>query len=270
MAKQYRKPHKYKKRKPIYRNRFFWLWLLFFIFLSSLFYFLFLADFFQIKHINLFSGFEEVPEDELNYLIYEKLESNIFFFPSKSIFLMNLNEVKSDILKKFPQIAQVKISRKFPDGLDVLVSKRKISAVFCQANSENQEEKCFAVDKEGVAYKEEFFFRPVIKKPSFDSEINLGEKVIEKKDLAGILEINYCFEKNLNIVIKEFTIFPDGRLTVLTEQKWEVYFSLHEDVKWQLTKLKALLKEKIPEEKRSSLEYIELRFGNFANPKYRD
>jgi len=37
-----------------------------------------------------------------------------------------------------------------------------------------------------------------------------------------------------------------------------------------LTKLKLLLDEKIPIRKRGDLEWIELRFGNFANPKYKD
>ncbi|MDP1538585.1 MAG: hypothetical protein Q8M00_00960, partial [bacterium] len=93
---------------------------------------------------------------------------------------------------------------------------------------------------------------------------------IEKEDLISILEINSQLEENLNILIKGFIISSREKLIVLTQEGWELYFNLQEDVKWQLAKLKALLEEKIPPEKRKNLEYIELRFGNFANPKYKD
>ncbi len=59
------------------------------------------------------------------------------------------------------------------------------------------------------------------------------------------------------------------KLTALTQGGWELYFNPRGDIKWQLTKLKVLLDEKIPPEKRKDLQWIELRFGNFANPKYR-
>jgi len=54
---------------------------------------------------------------------------------------------------------------------------------------------------------------------------------------------------------------------------WEIYFNLQKDQKdidWQLVKLRAVLEEKIPSENRKDLEYIELRFGNFAPYKYKD
>ena len=43
-----------------------------------------------------------------------------------------------------------------------------------------------------------------------------------------------------------------------------------ERVEWQLTKLEVNLKEEIPPESRKNLEYIELRFGNFAPYKYKE
>jgi len=267
MTRRYRKPHRYKKKKPFYRYGVFWFLILALVFLSALFYFLFLADFFQVKSID-FSGLEEIPESDLSSLIYQKLENRILFFSSKSIFLANLGRIESSILERFPQIARAEISRRFPDKLDVLILKRKISAVFCP--EERQE--CFTVDKEGIVYQEADFLdsisRPIIKSSS-DEEINLGDRVVEKADLAKIMEINAYLEKDLSIGVKEFAVSPH-RLAVLTRQGWHIYFSLQEDVKWQLMKLKALLGEKVPEEKRGELEYIELRFGNFANPKYRN
>lgn len=266
MVRGHRKPHRFKKRKPIYRNRFFWLVILILIFFSSFFYFLFFTEFFQVEKINIV-GLEQVSEEQLNLLIKEKLENRILFFPTRNIFLVDLNKIKEDILKKFHRIATIEIRRNFPDSLNVLIRERKELAVFCQ------EENCFVLDKEGIVFEEkpiDRIIQPLIKALISSDEINLGKKVIEKEDLILLLEINSQLKDNLNIPIKEFIIFSEEKLIAVTQDGWELYFNLQADVKWQLTKLKALLEEKIPEEERINLEYIELRFGNFANPKYKD
>jgi len=282
MVRGYRKPHRFKKRKPIYRNRFFWLAILILIFFSSFFYFLFFTEFFQVKKINIV-GLEQVPEEQLNLSIKDKLETKILFFPTRNIFLVDLNKIKEDILKKFHRIATIEIRRNFPDSLNVLVTERKIIATFCQEGEEDKsssspsafarEANCFAVDEEGIIFEEkpiDRIIQPLIKALISADEISLGKKVIEKEDLISILEINSQFKEDLNIPVKEFIISAREKLIAVTQDGWELYFNLRSDVKWQLAKLKALLEEKIPEEQRKDLEYIELRFGNFANPKYRD
>ena len=280
MAKQYRKPHRYKKRKPFYRDRFFWLAIFVLILFSSSFYFLFLSDFFQIKNINI-SGFEEIPEERLSLLVGERLENKILFFSTKSIFLANSNEIKKDVLKGFPSVNQIQIKRNFPDALDVSVIEKIGLATFCQQFEEDKsssfpfagarESNCFVLDKEGIVFEENDGLQPVLIRTLISTdEISLGDKVIEKDDLDQISEINSFLEENLDIPIKEFIISSVEKLTALTQEGWELYFNPREDIKWQLTKLKVLLDEKIPPEKRKDLQWIELRFGNFANPKYKD
>jgi len=287
MAGRYRKPHHFKKRKPIYGNRFFWLGFLILIFFSSLFYFLFFAEFFQVKKINI-AGPQQTSAEQLNLLVSEKLENKILFFSTRSIFLVNLNKIKDDVLKRFSPIASIEIRRSLPNILNVLVTERKIIATFClpadQAGQEFEEDKssslpfavarednCFVLDKEGIIFQEtNDSFQPVIRSLIFTDEINLGKKAVEKENLILLLEINSQLKENLNIPIKEFIISDREKLIVTTHEGWEIYFNLSGNIEWQLTKLKALLEEKIPEEKRKDLEYIELRFGNFANPKYKD
>jgi cell division septal protein FtsQ len=368
MAKQIRKPHKFKKKKPFYRNRFFWFGLLILIFLLSLFHFLFFSEFFQVKIIE----FEEEQEENLFSLIWKKSESNILPFSSRNIFLIDLNGVEKDILKELPWLSEIKINRILPDKLSVSISKREVLLFFCledkfsssptealtevkkrtelssptealtevkkgtelssptealtevkkgtelssptealtevkkgtelssptetltevkkrtelssptellqsksegKEDSENYQERCFALDKGGVVFREEDLTQKssqfLIRDVSYSDKINLGDRVIEKENLNQIIEISSFIEKGLNIALREVMIFPE-KLVFLTSQGWSIYFGFQEDLEWQLTKLKTLLDEKIPEEKRKNLEYIELRFGNFANPKYRN
>ena len=273
MVKKSRKPHRYKKRKPIYRYRIFWLIFLFLIVFISLNYFLFFSDFFQIKKINIddlnqdeIIEDREVAKEEIRELIDQETRNKVLFFPEKNIFFISLIKTKEKILEKFPQIAQVTINRKLPDSLNVLIKERE-----CLVNVCFPEQNCFVLDEQGVVFetrKNTENLVSITDQRSFD-QIVLGQEIIKQDQLFKILEIDSNLKNNLNLLIKE-TIISSEKLTIITDQDWQIYFDLKEDTDWQLIKLRVVLEEKIPEQERENLEYIELRFGNFANPKYKD
>lgn len=266
MVKTFRKPYRIKKQKSIISYRFFWLGVLFFVILFSILYFLFFSQTFQIEKI-IVTGEEKVAKEDFKLLVEKKLESKILFFKTKSIFLVNLNEIKKDILNNFPQVAEVEIGRGFPDALNIVVVERFGLDVWCQT------EQCFLVDNEGVIFEEIFDIDPEafkIKNLAQVSELKLGDKVIEKEKLNQILDIESKLRDNLKIPLTAVAIISEERFNIKTLEGWEIYFNPEGDIEWQLTKLGAVLEEEILPENRKNLEYVELRFGNFANPKYRD
>ncbi|TET84066.1 MAG: FtsQ-type POTRA domain-containing protein [Candidatus Nealsonbacteria bacterium] len=266
MVKTFRKPYRIKKQKSIISYRFFWLGILIFVILFSIFYFLFFSQTFQVEKI-IVTGEEKVAKEDLKLLVEEKLEKKILFFKTKCIFLVNLNEIKKDILNNFPRVAEVEIGRGFPDALNIVVVEKFGLAVWCQT------EQCFLVDNEGVIFEEIFDIDPKafkIKNLALVSELKLGDKVIEKEKLNQVLDIESKLRDNLKIPLTAATIVSEERFNIKTLEGWEIYFNPERDMEWQLTKLRAVLEEEILPENRKNLEYIELRFGNFANPKYRD
>ncbi len=250
--KRYRKPHSYKRKKSILKNRFFRLIILILILVSSFCWFLFFSRTFQVKKI-IIIGEEKIAKEEIQK-----------FFPKENIFLIDLDSIKENILNNFPQIAEIKVKRSFPDILSVSITERKAVAIWCQ------EGQCFLLDQEGI------IFEPVFEKKSdyvtiedkFNSK-KLGDLALEKDKLLKILDIDSKLRENLNIPIEKFVISNNEKLTALTKEGWEIYFNLEGDIEWQITKLVAVLENKIPKEQRGDLEYIELRFGNFAPFKYR-
>ena len=192
------------------------------------------------------------------------MEKKILFCKTKSIFLVNLNQIRKDILNNSPQLAEVEISQGFPDALDVIVIERLALANFCQ------NEKCFLLDNKGIIFEEIEPQTNLIKIIDGQKEKmpKLGEQMIERDYLEKILKIKkYLFEE-FKLGTKEFLVFSQ-RLNVKTDEDWEIYFDPRGDLNWQLTKLNLVLKGKIPLEKRKDLEYIELRFGDLAPFKYR-
>lgn len=264
MAKTYRKPHQFKRKKPFFRSGFFWLGLLIIIILSSVFYFLFFYTTFQVGKINI-SGENKVSKDNILSIIENKLEQKIIFFKTKSIFLINLKEIKKEILDEIPQIDGIEIKRQFPDALNAVVTERMGVVLWCQ------NEKCFLADKEGIIFEEKENDDSLIKITGGEKTNTplFGEEVIAKEDLEKILKIASKLKSDFKIPIKDFLISSESTLTLITEEGWEIYFTLKNDIDWQITKLGAVLEEKIPAEKRRDLEYIELRFGNFAPFKFK-
>lgn len=278
MIKKYRKPHQFKKKKSIIRNKFFWLVILIAGLIGfSLYFFLFFGTF-QVKKI-IIQGENKVAKEDILFLIEENLENKILFFQTKTILLVNLNDITKKILNDFPEIAEIEIKRIWPDGINLLVKERKGMANWCK------NENCFLLDEEGIIFEEIAEINPdltIIIEPEpvghedetgedvLPSHIFAGARVVEKDDFKKILNIESQIKTDFNIPIKNFVIDSKDKLIVNTREGWQIYFNLQGDIGWQITKLMALIKEKLPPENRGGLEYIELRFGNFANPKYRD
>lgn len=259
----YRKPRRIKKKKSIFGNRFFWLALLFLIFIGIIFYLICFLPVFQIKEIKVI-GNQKLSTEDIRNLIEENISQKFLFFNSKSIFLVKSDKIRGEIYKKFPQLFLVNLKRKLPNTLTVEVKERTAIGVWCQ------NENCFYLDREGIIFEEnpgqtEFIIKSEEQKP----QAFLGEKVIEENFLESILEIEKKLKENLKIETEELIILTNGRLNVKASESWEIYFNLAGDIEWQLTKLSLVLEKEIPSEKRKSLEYIDLRFGNFAPFKYR-
>ncbi|OGZ17935.1 MAG: hypothetical protein A2Z78_01885 [Candidatus Nealsonbacteria bacterium RBG_13_36_15] len=255
VARQFRKPRRFKRKKSILRNRFFWLGILTTLIIGAIFYFLFFLETFQVKQ-TIITGENKVSKENIKLLTEKKLENRLLFFKTKSIFLINTTEIKSDILDSFPQIAEVIARREIPDTIDINVTERSGLAVWCK------KENCFLVDNKGVIFEKappEETDLPKIVDEQDRNSFNLGEKIIEEGVLKSILDIK--INNNSGINIENFVILNSERLNIKIAEGWEIYFNLKEDISWQLTKLDLVLKEEISPERKGDLEYIDLRFS---------
>lgn len=264
MKRYYRKRHRIKKRKLLRKSRFFyWFFFLFFFFGIS-FYFVCLSSFFQIKEIKISGGQKIGLIEDLKNAIDHQINQKLILFHSKSIFLANLNKIRKAIIEQFPQISQINFKKKFPNILEVNIKERFPVAIFCQ------NEFCFLVDEEGIIFENNSSQNQLLKIQNLSQgqELKIGKEVIKKKILSSILEINSQLKNEFKIPLKEVLIFSEEKISVKTNEGWEIYFNPQKEIHWQLTKLKVVLEEEISPEKRKDLEYIDLRFGNFAPYRY--
>ncbi len=195
---------------------------------------------------------------------------------------MDKNKIKSEIIKKFPQIKEESLKREFPDTIILDIKERKEIGCYCQntaipsaplqtpiptitpqASSPVEEETdCFFIDETGVIFEKTSENCPLdlVIKDSKKEEFYLGQNIIEEKTIKIIQEVQQKLKENLQIPTSEFNI-ENNKLTAKTSDNWEIYFNLEKDIKWQLTQLELLLESKIPPEERENLEYVDLRFS---------
>ncbi len=254
MAKyKYKKRFRKRVKKSIFKSVYFWLTVLFFVLLSVVFYFVLFFDFFFIKNIHV-SGME----NNINPIIERSINQKFLNFSSKSIFLLKTNDLKQEITSSFPGIKSIKIKKKLPCSLDIVIEKRKPKISWCEKDY------CFNVDDQGIAFeftdkKHAFFY---FQEPR--EKVYLGEKII---DPEVILFLSFL-EKEFNA--QEFEIGKNNkRINMKSPESWQAYFFFNEEIDDQVENLKLVLEEYISEEKRQDLEYIDLRFENRAYYKFK-
>jgi len=251
----YRKPHRIKRKKSIFKKRFFWLSILFLIFLIGSCYFLFFSNFFEIKKIEI-SGNEKIKREEIESFLEEKIVSDFRFVKIKNLLFLNIKKLERETLEKFPQMEAILPKKVLPDILRVEIKERKGKAIF--KNREN----LFLLDEKGIIFekKEAADNFLIIEKLNLEKEINLGEKVLEEEILNKVFYFDSKMREELKIPLKEAIIVSPERINLKTSENWEIYLNPKDDFDWQFTRLKTILEKKIPKEKRSKLQYVDLRF----------
>lgn len=252
----YRQPHRFRRKKSVLKNKYFWLGILILLVSGGIFYSIYFSNFFHIKEIKI-AGNQKVPAEDIQSVVENNIERKVLlFFHSKSVFSANLNEIIKELLAKFPRLSSVVLHRQLPDKLLVEIKERIPFGVWCQG------ENCYYLDEEGVIFDDNpFEYAMVIKTQNEPPEVFLGQRIVEKGLMEKISKIQKTLKNNMKTEIKEFNIVGGNRLNAKTGEGWEIYFNPADNLDWQLTEIKMVLEKQIPPEKRGNLAYIDLRFS---------
>jgi hypothetical protein len=256
-----KKRRRSKRKKTIFKNRYFWITLAGLLILGGLLYFFIFSPVFKIKAVTA-EGASLVDKLEIEALA-EEMAKNILFFPSR--------QTQKLILEEFLPVEEAIIKREFPDKLKIIIKERVPVLLFCQEQElneqkeeeqEKQEERekrpkektCFLTDKNGLAF---FYLGGEEEKQDFEllvrglpfvvqdkEEKTLGEKVLESETVAFIFKLDKTIKDYPRIKIKNFSVdLP--KITIKTEQGWEIYFSQDKDLKTQKEDLILVLEKEI-------------------------
>ncbi len=192
-------------------------------------------------------------------MAWKNVNNKILGFSSQSIFLENPDTLKADILKKFPQVGNVSVQKKYPADLFIEVHERQPFSVFCDSLTN-----CFSIDSTGVIFEQVQapIGSMIISTEPEKLEVFAGEDVIDKDVMSAIGKIQTSLKQKANIDVAEALV--SDPLIITTKEKWKIYFDPTQDIDLQITKLNLLLKNQITAADRKNLQYIYLQYKDRA------
>jgi len=222
-----------------------------FILASILGYFLFFSPLLKIQQTPTFIPLQAISQAEE---IAQKLEAT----KGKSLIFLNIKSLTKEFLGVSPEFEAVYFKRNFKNHSLIFTYKLKTPAIILCDKEENQN--CSLADINGVlfAFNEQF--------ASWDKEglptLFCAKSHATANYIKDIAFLKASLENSLGLKIAFFKSTEEPQtIEAKTKEGWVVYFNQAEDLGLALTKLKLLLEEKITEEERANLEYVDLRFS---------
>ena len=286
---QYKKNSLSAKKKSRFYLKLFVLTVFLFIFAVGALYLIIFSQIFRINKISV-SGTKEVKTDAIAKIAKEILDGFVLNkIPIDNPILLPEQEIRQSILDIFPKIKGVILTKRLKDHTLVInVSEREPAAIWCRVlpqespaiSSSSPEtiqapeqlnlpspESCFFIDENGFIFNS----APILSGgavPTVYEEgaqpLNIKGKVSNPKSLEFILAAKKELA-NVNLNLTDFVIKSQslGDLEILTPEGWVIYLDITHPADIQINALKRVLQEEI-KEKRSRLEYIDLRVLNRA------
>lgn len=190
----------------------------------------------------------------------------------KNILLSETTSVESAIAGTIPQIRNIRIERKLPSGLKIVVQEKTPALLLLSRSSYH------FVDEQGIAYEEARLdtlpgvVLPVIKNTGEQGTVELGAPVVNADFVHFILKAQQELPALAGADIVEIRIpsLAAREVHMLLANNWLIRFDTSRALAIQLDILDRLLGGTISDEDQPRIEYIDLRIPNRVYYKFRD
>lgn len=249
---------RFRIKRPFYKKAGFWGFIGFLFSIIGILYFIFFSPIFLIKNIHLSSPIER--EEEFREKIINFLRENIL--KRENIWVLNLPRAKDGIKKVFWEIEDLEIKKKLPNTIFIKIKKREPAF-----NIFHKENEWFVIDRRGVIFRKEGEKRFLEIKGNFPQDMEIGMVLIKEEHVDKILRVTESLSK-MGLSFRSI-FYGEDKIEIEENEGWRVIFSLENDIDTQLRKLEIFLRNLLAE-KRKLLEYVDVRFGNYVFPKYKN
>lgn len=258
------------------------LWILF---LSTATYVALFSQFFLINDIRI-TGLAAVAEADVRATLAEQLSQRQYgFLPARNFFMVRTANLERQLLEQYPKISVVRVTRVFPDQLQLEVRERAKIILWCASGAAPDTaqtptgQTCFLIDENGKAWE-----RPRALLPQYASDTLVIEDLSGKPVLPGerVFEPEYgIFVARLqDLFLQKLGQTIEPRMTtasrfaedvkIRTQEGWEAYLNPQISPEDAMETLSLLFAQELPPEKRASLAYVDLRTANRVYYAFRE
>ena len=115
-----------------------------FVFLVA--YFLFFSQFFLIKEIKV-NGNKSINSENIENIVMAEISDMKFgFIPGNNLLFDKNEKVETKLTKEFSEIKSVAVKRIFPNGLEVKITEKEPTIIWCRLDN------CYYIDNNGVVF----------------------------------------------------------------------------------------------------------------------
>ena len=258
-TKRYRFPRRVKRSIPFWRTKYFLAVLVSACVVGGFGYLFLFSPVFQLQAREVRGAHTVAPEALLELV---PSQGNLLFMASKPI--------QENILTKFPEVGRVQVKKNFfVRKLVVDIAEREELVLLCNTDERRAVLPCIAVDSQGIGFRQKQEIPAGVAIVALSQAAPaLGAGMVDPNLLPFITDLKRSLDgwgvlQATETKIEFFSLAP-GLISAHMTEGWEIYFSHEEDRSWQETKLQEVLEKQISPEKRSRLQYIDVRFGNQA------
>ena len=254
--RRYKRPYRVKRRKSFLLKAPFWFSALVFCSFIAGISFACFSPWIQVSQIKV-AGTQKVEKNEFTNALGALTQKQLAILQTKSILLFNLQTAKEQLLKQFPQISDIKITRQFPSTIYASVLERAPAAAIKASDNA-----WHIVDSAGVVFENSTSSNDLfeISSENFSQKVGLGQTAIAKDLLQQIMRVKASIEYDTNIQLAGALIKNTQRVDLITKEGWQIYINPQKDLDWQTAKLKAVASDPMFASQRKNLSYVDLRF----------
>lgn len=285
--KKFSNPYFGRKKETLSIKAKIYIFLLLLVF-AALIYLFFYSPIFAINDIKI-KGAQNINTEEISSIVTQHMDNSRFLiFRQDNILMFNKRQIKDKINSRFV-LEDLDIDKKLPHTLNITIKEKQRSVVWVsrqkyyyldsngiviekfldlgkkekEVNKASGQEDVELVELE-ISSEEE-----IIKEDSdlpfiFDldnSSVNLGQVILDRERIKFVFDL---LSSNLPVKIDYFEI-PNKEVRevhVVTDEGWRIYFDSDISLENQKISLSTVLNEKINQEKRNNLQYIDVRLIN--------
>ena len=200
--------------------------------------------------------------------------------PRRMFFAIRSTRLAERITHEFPKLKEVQVRKRFPDSLAIQASERELFAILCNDKERDTfavrhasaPVKCAYLDADGIAYSAAPVFagRLILKIRTDFEDIGIGREALTPPLIKKFGFITSALALRMGIAIESIELSErvPSEFRVAAADGLHLFFRVEDEYENVLRVLGRVLEDEIGD-RRESVDYIDLRFGNKVFYKFK-
>lgn len=204
-------------------------------------------------------------ENEIKSILQNKY---YYIIPKDHLFFYPRDEIEALLEKKF-RVQKFGIDKDYPSALKISISEREPWALWCSAENQG---KCLLIDRDGFAFENAPLTAgtAVLKIIDARNSNPLGKNILPEGDFSLLRFFIEEIPKNIDEKISSVNIKASGKgFLIYFKTGWYAFIDNETDKDKAIQNVNLALNNSEIKDKRSKLEYIDLRFEDKVFYKFK-